>query len=602
MNSNMYTAIKSLVKVLDKVKATEAFDMLTYAIALRNQFVIDISMNALQNIAGESNVNILSLMLNQQALWAITDLSEFSIGESRSTVTQIKKIKEQSLIDFPFLTGLEDRKLIDEIFNTLNEFRKLEHTIVKRDSDSHNLVKIFNPEEIKADTRIELLTSLNGMPYGFYLAETCDDTQPRLDPNFKKVKFIISNQEDGVVFSKLSIDKVFGASLKRHIGYKNNFFISEHVNAYDNNFPIELGKENHVARRYAPDVLYRLSIMYYLITDQYDSIRVRSKELSIAQYDSQDSKELTIFNGFQKKESISELTFDDVKFTGKYGFLAFLDEYFKDDIEHNMHIVNNKEVLEAGFVQQLRMNIRAKDMMDFIISRPLNIFTNSMALDRSTHVIQTMPQESLQKNAKEEYIKYGMLNKMSLYSLHLSFLVGTEDFLFNVMDELGTLMTPRIDNVFDLMKNKKFIKALTATPKNSNLIGSKSRIFLSMNPEQRGDIKSIRSYDQSTKVYKIIRFTLDSYSDLIHMIGDPDLIDLSDDSMLLLNSMKARAKVDNISKETGKPRMYSYDIDYDITVPELNFFNPLESGFDILVPVTRKQFDALAKDITILDN
>lgn len=597
MNKELIKLAESFSSEINSKSAIEASNLLQYFFEDRNSndFIVSLCTHALSEKLASNSLNLSILLNNTSYLDLIKYLSDFDITKNKTSFDQILKMKEEANNDFSYLPDINNEKLIDSIYMSIAELNKMTFSSFNKNSEAGDIITSFDEKLYNFTDRTNAIEALNNMPFGFYLCKLpLDNVSFFNDSYFKNSYYLISNQSFGIFFAQFHIRKHSNTSLKNMTIYETDFFKSDD-RADKNNLPANIG-EDSIASHFGPSILYRISFMCYLIANQHDSIfDYDQASTMITHGDNSKSTELTIYNA--DIEHTKAFTLNDIKFKGNYKFMSFLDDMFSEQLKHDMHLINFKQDNERGIVTSV----------DFVQGYPgpqhYHDFTlwnrrsheDRMGLQYCHTMLHPIPDLSYHdSDAQQKILRFALFNKMTMICLYLSYYL--KENMRDIMSELESLSSNHSFDALALTKDIKSFHVLGLSTKNQSRFNSDNTILISQNPEQRKDFSKIRSHDQKSKAHKVVEFTIRNTEQLFAITGLSSVNQFTGKVKLLAQLMDMNEQLNKIAEKEDKTRFISFHFNYQESDPELLIINGRETAFKVLLPLGKKDFNALPED------
>lgn len=532
----------------------------------KSKFIKDSIIQALYSYISKYSIPFNTFMSNPDVTAFLNDYCS-SLERYKIHQTEIEKIND---ILFGNDTNISNKNdLISYVIvESLIDFYNSKKYIIQKNNNKEGFYNKYFDEIIELENSHDFISSFQSKPYGFYV---CKLPFQQYSTFFYGYKYaIISNQPNALYCYELnnSVNVSHGFNIY-NLEIKNDIFRKSH------NFKIEINENsqnelstdlNHSIFKDTITKLVFKSFLYWA-----ESIKEETFEKGYIGFNkSSNNNNFPAVVNFDSKE-VKSFSFEELKFSGEYSFLSFLDDLFEDIID--MQYIN----YFADNVNKIHLIKHVSDDIKFKFDENYS-FDKNFFNEFEINIVDKVPLDKLKCHERglsltpinpyyfgtEEDIREYNLNIAKLNKLRIYYLYVKIYFKKNVANFDKEMQSFFIENINKFVTENDFIhlvsKFATGNISNRNI----KENFLYAQLPTVVISENISFVDKSKKFYSIKN------------IEDLDIIDYKS---------KAKAK-----------KLIGFDIS------NINIWNYLEERFESNFSKETQFFISLFKSFHLLQN
>lgn len=596
--------IKALAKILDNKEIFEAIDMLSHSEDSHVDIMEPIAVHAIKSLSSKRSLSLSEIYQNKEAAEALVILSKFNALNSKSLEKKCIEMAESAQKSFDFLTPVSSESTLDSIYDSLSEFSNMSFESYVTSEEPIIVCSVFHDKEESATSVYDAISQLDGKPYGFYLFKIISNLNTNyVDPAYKTTRYLVSHQNNGNYFAKFKISKEKGASLYKMIAYRNAFFTKRRFEQGEESTELVQHKDkDSLYHSFGQKTLYGISFLCSLISSGHSSIFDYKLEKRFITFNN-DSKSTEIALREDISENIKPFTLEDLKFTGDFECLSYLDDRYEDRLQKDIELINfhNEDDVRNVFV--IHYKNHENNEHEYQISK-LRAVDSYHGYAGNHAILRSIPKLSVFEDtlvARERLRQFALQNKISLIRLYQS---KESHKIFDLaMAELQSLAINNIDTMINQCESKDLLWVSGAKKRWMSDFGSRHAIIAweDYHLVRRGEeynsypeFTVLRNYKNKFNASNVIYYQVDTLNEILEIAGK-SIEELPENLQHVLNRAKASEYLNQYSKDHNLQILCASDMDYDISRPEMSLAFTGEI-FKVAIPVTKSEFTKLTEN------
>jgi hypothetical protein len=586
--------------------------------SLNNDFAKNNIISTLYSKIKNKNLNISSFISDPLLLSFFSDYSSFATHFSNTYENELNRIKKQfsSIIDIDSLEN-QDEILSYCITESLIEYSKTDIKFISKINHTNAPYSTQLTGDIySVKNEFDILPVLENKPFGLYIFNV---PYQKMKGNSYKVSnsvCFVSYQSNGTTFFNLNSDILYRGGLKGNSLTMENIINKKHslkikLKTETENTSLSNTREKTAFEQL--NILNKLSIISFAAIcsrDEERQINENKQDCLIGYSSTSDKSLLPVVQGFKSTE-LPYISFDELRFKGKYSFLSKLDDLFENII--NMDIVNFKsDRVDCYFELTMNTEESKDNYFGNVFSRKVvpTIFTKEnfnqftvkevtynkdyIGIEESPRNISPLTHSFIgtEKEIYDNCLNLAKMNKLTLYALYLSFYYNI--FFDDFIKEMTVFIN---DHIGEIIEDDKIFKLLNTVGQcrnsrrnHSNASVRTSDALVSENNLSLSD-SNLTGFNSDKKATHLISLFLNNPEFYNIFINDYGL-NISEKSMFFIEHYNMNIQLDKEYKKSTvinkRKSVFFGLIDNKLDLELLNWYYT-SFPLSIVIPTTAKQ-------------